>query len=184
MVAEALSVSGLTPDRLILEITESQLVGNTGPALSVLEDAAGPGHRPGHRRLRYRVLLAGLSAVSPGAGVETRPALLDGVGVEERATTLVRAVVGVAQALDLLVVAEGIEDLGTARILRDLGVWAGQGFALSPALTAPELLALVAERGVDLDVLRTRPLRRRPAATVHSDPRRMRGGGGRNRWRG
>jgi EAL domain-containing protein (putative c-di-GMP-specific phosphodiesterase class I) len=86
-------------------------------------------------------------------------ALLDGVGSDPRATTLVRAVLGVARALGLLVVAEGLEDLATARLLRDLGAWAGQGFVLSPALSATDMLMLLEESAVDLDALRTRSLR-------------------------
>jgi diguanylate cyclase (GGDEF)-like protein/PAS domain S-box-containing protein len=183
VVTESLERSGLTPDRLILEITESQLVGNTGPALSVLEALQGRGvalaiddFGTGYSSLGYLRYL-------PVRVLKIDKALLDGVGSEEKATTLVRAVVGVAAALDLLVVAEGIEDLATARVLRDLGVWAGQGFALSPALSGPELLTLIRDRGVDLNVLRTRPLRRRTVAAGRSDVRGVREGASRAWWR-
>jgi EAL domain-containing protein (putative c-di-GMP-specific phosphodiesterase class I) len=60
--------------------------------------------------------------------------LLDGIGTDPRAAGLVRAVVVMSRDLGLSVVVEGLEDLATARIVRELGADAGQGYALSPAL--------------------------------------------------
>ena len=70
---------------------------------------------------------------------------------------MVRAVIGVARELGLRVVVEGLEDMATVRAVRDLGAFAGQGFALSPAVDRDEIEALLARRGplrravVDLD---------------------------------
>jgi len=49
-------------------------------------------------------------------------------------------VIGAARGLGLLVVCEGIENLAMARLLRDLGAWAGQGFALHAAMSPSALL--------------------------------------------
>jgi hypothetical protein len=63
------------------------------------------------------------------------------------------------------VVCEGIETMAMARFLRDLGAWAGQGFALYGAVSSSELL----------DVLERPPLRlidppRRTGPQGRTDP--------------
>jgi EAL domain-containing protein (putative c-di-GMP-specific phosphodiesterase class I) len=47
-------------------------------------------------------------------------------------------VLGAARGLGLAVVCEGIENLDTARAVRDLGAWAGQGFALHAAMASAD----------------------------------------------
>jgi hypothetical protein len=76
--------------------------------------------------------------------------LLDDIGVDPRATALARSVVSMARDLGLLVVAEGMEDMASVRLLRDLGAYAGQGFALSPALPADQMAAVLAGPPLDL----------------------------------
>jgi hypothetical protein len=76
--------------------------------------------------------------------------LLDDVGIDLRATALARSVVSMARDLGLQVVAEGMEDMATVRLLRDLGAYAGQGFALSPALPADQMARVLAGPPIDL----------------------------------
>ena len=158
-VTRVLAAALLPPDRLILEITESQLAGYAGGAVEVLD-----GLQSDDVVLAIDDFGTGYSSLAYLRHLPTRilkidRTLLDGVGDDPRATTLVRAIGGVARSRGQLVVAEGIEDLSAARLLRDLGAWAGQGFALSPALGPAEMLALLEESALDLDGFRTRPLR-------------------------
>ena len=53
------------------------------------------------------------------------------------------AAVGLGEALDLQVVAEGVEMHVQARALQALGCQIGQGFLYSAAVTGVELLALM-----------------------------------------
>jgi len=69
--------------------------------------------------------------------------LLDGIGSDPRAAGLVRSVVVMSRNLGLSVVVEGLEDLATARIVRELGADAGQGYALSPALPPQQVPVLL-----------------------------------------
>jgi hypothetical protein len=68
--------------------------------------------------------------------------LLDDLTTDPRARTLARAVIAAARALGLLVVAEGLETLEATRVVRDLGAWAAQGFALFEALSADDVAAV------------------------------------------
>jgi EAL domain-containing protein (putative c-di-GMP-specific phosphodiesterase class I) len=158
-VARLLSASGLPADQLMLEITESRLVGETGPALTALQRLRALGvvlaiddFGTGYSSLAYLRRL-------PVRVLKIDRTLLDGLGSDPKVATLVRAVVGMARALGLLVVAEGLEDLETARLVRDLGAYAGQGFAISPAVAPEVMTALLEETALDLDAVAPRPRR-------------------------
>jgi diguanylate cyclase (GGDEF)-like protein/PAS domain S-box-containing protein len=149
-VRHALADSGLDPGRLVVEITEGQLVGEEDPVRDVIEDLRRDGVQfviddfgTGYSSLSYLKTM-------PVRAIKLDRTLLDGIGTDSRATTLARSVVGVARALGLVVVAEGLETLDAARLVRDLGAWAGQGFALHPPLREAELLEVLASAPLDL----------------------------------
>jgi EAL domain-containing protein (putative c-di-GMP-specific phosphodiesterase class I) len=133
----------LPPARLVLELTESQLAGHDGPALEALQHLRAAGVR-----LAIDDFGTGYSSLSylrhmPVQLVKLDRTLLDDVGTDPRATALARSVVSMARDLGLLVVAEGTEDMASVRLLRDLGAYAGQGFALSRALPPAEMLKML-----------------------------------------
>ena len=155
---------GLPPGRLVLELTESQLLGHTGPAFEALDRL-----RTAGVRLAIDDFGTGYSSLSylrhmPVQLVKLDRTLLDDVGVDPRATALVRSVVAMTRDLGLLVVAEGMEDMASVRLLRDLGTYAGQGFALSSALPADQMARVLAGPPMDLDVGENglRPINGRP----------------------
>jgi diguanylate cyclase (GGDEF)-like protein len=135
-VLAAMEAAGLPPDRLFLEITESRLLGESGPALFALERLKAAGvviaiddFGTGDSSLSYLRRL-------PVRAVKLDRALLEGILDEPRARGLVRAVTSMADVLGLMVVAEGLEDLDTIRTVHHLGATIGQGYALSPAVPA------------------------------------------------
>jgi len=65
---------------------------------------------------------------------------------------IVRAVLGLAHALDLVVVAEGVETEAAARILLDEGCWRAQGFLFSPPISADDTQRLLAKGSVAIDI--------------------------------
>ena len=142
VVREALTDSGLPPAQLVLEITETVLVEDpvaVGPRLAAL------------RALGVRVALddfgTGYSALGylqkiPVDIVKIDRAFVQDVHVGPRESALAAAVMTMAGALELDVVAEGIELAEQAARLRHLGCRLGQGFLYSPAVTADRLTAL------------------------------------------
>jgi EAL domain-containing protein (putative c-di-GMP-specific phosphodiesterase class I) len=65
-----------------------------------------------------------------------------GVGVNEQDRAIVAAIMGLAGALGLTTVAEGVEKLEQAERLLELGCAVVQGWLYAPAVPGDELLAL------------------------------------------
>jgi len=139
-VREALRLSGLAPQRLELEITESALA-EPGPAAAALAALRALGVRlalddfgTGYSSLAYLRqfpfdrLKIDRSFVQPlrSAGQRT-------------AKGLVRAIVDLARALDLNCTAEGIETAEQQGLLRELGCDVLQGFHLARPMAAERL---------------------------------------------
>jgi len=69
-------------------------------------------------------------------------------------------VIAMAEAMDLGVVAEGIEDWVTAATVRDMGCRLGQGFLLARPLTLEQAVEAALGGPVDVSALSTvRPVR-------------------------
>jgi EAL domain-containing protein (putative c-di-GMP-specific phosphodiesterase class I) len=143
-VAGALRASGLAPHQLQLEITEDAVMRTAGAQLSVLERLRDMGVRiaiddfgAGYsnlaclRTLPVHVLKLD-SGFTRGLGAATQSDLVN--------EQIVAALVAMARALDLTVVAAGVETEAQADFLRAIGVDAGQGYYLGmpepPALAA------------------------------------------------
>src|ERR1700750_961914 len=92
----------------------------------------------------------------PVEALKIERSLTHGVGVSKDSTAIVGAVVGLARALRLSTVAEGIETREQFQQLRAMGCEVGQGFLFGPA-RPPETY------GRDPRLLFGRPQRRPPA---------------------
>ena len=147
-VRRALDQSGLPAEALTLEITESVLAREE--MSSILEEIAEEGVQ-----LALDDFGTGYSSLSLLQHLPVHTLKIDRsfirsveVGPERRA--FVRAIVELAQALELPVVAEGIEGSGQAEELLRLGCGLGQGFYFAKPLEARELEKLVASKASSL----------------------------------
>jgi EAL domain-containing protein (putative c-di-GMP-specific phosphodiesterase class I) len=139
-VAEVLAASGLDPDALWLEITESVLMDEGPTAVRILEELRSLGVHlviddfgTGYSSLAY------LQAF-PVEMLKIDRSFVHGLDEEESSDAIVRAVIGLAGSLKLRVVAEGVERAAQLERLAQLGCHAFQGFLYSPA-RPPELLS-------------------------------------------
>ncbi|HXP67528.1 MAG TPA: bifunctional diguanylate cyclase/phosphodiesterase, partial [Steroidobacteraceae bacterium] len=146
MIREALLESGLRPDRLELEITESVLVGSTDHVLACLNDWKRLGVRiaiddfgTGYSNLAYLSKL-------PIDRLKIDKSLTARVPGDHRDSTVVRTVISLARELGFTVLAEGIENEEQLRAVTDLGCHQVQGFLFAPPLTAPQALELMTSR--------------------------------------
>jgi diguanylate cyclase (GGDEF)-like protein/PAS domain S-box-containing protein len=127
-VAAALADSGLTPDRLILEITETVFV-RPDPAVRAMLDQL--------RTLGVRIAIddfgTGYSAFSvlqqiPADIVKIDKTFVDGVRDTSQDTVFVDVIVRLAEAMGLEVIAEGIETAEQAAALSARRCRSGQGY--------------------------------------------------------
>jgi diguanylate cyclase (GGDEF)-like protein/PAS domain S-box-containing protein len=135
-VARVLHNTGIQPSTLWLEITESTLMRDAESALSALGALQALGLHlavddfgTGYSSLAYLERL-------PVEALKIDRSFTDGVGVRKDSTAIVGAVVGLARALRLLTVAEGIETREQFQQLRAMGCALGQGYLFGPARPA------------------------------------------------
>jgi diguanylate cyclase (GGDEF)-like protein/PAS domain S-box-containing protein len=145
-VQAALAASGLAPDALTVEITESALVRRREEMTAILESVTGTGVR-----LALDDFGTGYSSLSLLRDLPVRTVKIDrsfvhtiDAGPAQRA--FVQAIVDLADALQLTVVAEGIERPIQAAALLRIGCVLGQGFHFARPLPADALGRLLDEQ--------------------------------------
>lgn len=134
-----LAETGLDPERLVLELTETRLLEVHQSLLADLEDLRSLGVRiaaddfgTGYSTLRQLVDL-------PIDMVKIDRGFVSGVADEPRATAVVHGIVGMAQSIGMTLVAEGVETPGQAQALEDAGCYLAQGFLWHCPAPAAEL---------------------------------------------
>ncbi len=136
VVESALKSSGLTGDRLTLELTESAIVQDpvratrVFDALKALEaTVAMDDFGTGYSSLAYLQRL-------PIDVLKIDKSFVSGMMIDPDAVAIVRAVLGLAEALGMSTTAEGIETVELATTLATLGCASGQGFYFAEPLEA------------------------------------------------
>lgn len=136
VVASALRSSGLTGDRLTLELTESSIVQDPGRATRVFEalkaldtTVAMDDFGTGYSSLAYLQRL-------PIDVLKIDKSFVSGMMVDPDSVAIVRAVLSLAEALGMSTTAEGIETVELATTLATLGCASGQGYYFARPLEA------------------------------------------------
>ena len=136
MVEGALKATGLTGDRLTLELTESSIVQDPARATRVFDalkalDAtvAMDDFGTGYSSLAYLQRL-------PIDVLKIDKSFVSGMMVDPDAVAIVRAVLSLAEALGMSTTAEGIETVELATTLATLGCASGQGYYFAKPLEA------------------------------------------------
>jgi diguanylate cyclase (GGDEF)-like protein/PAS domain S-box-containing protein len=142
-VAEILTRTGLDPARLHLEITESALVEESATAIATLEALSEIGvglvlddFGTGYSSLAYLNRF-------PFDALKIDRSFVDALGVEQERTAIIEAIVGMARALSLDVIAEGVENEAQLSELSRLGCDYAQGYLFSRALPPEKISALL-----------------------------------------
>jgi predicted signal transduction protein with EAL and GGDEF domain len=139
LVLGVLEGTGLSPERLCLEITESVLMDDAAAAVDSLWDLKALG-----------VVLAiddfgtGYSSLSylrkfPVDVIKVDQSFVDGLGPDPEDSAVVAAIIGLAHTLELEAVAEGVENFGQLELLRQLGCHGAQGFLFSQPVPGDQL---------------------------------------------
>ncbi|WP_174291357.1 EAL domain-containing protein [Sphingomonas bacterium] len=138
-----IDASGVSRERLTLEITETELMADLDAAAAVLGALQAAGCRiaiddfgTGYSSLAY---LASL----PIDYLKIDRSLVGGIEGDNRAQVVVRGAIDMARSLGLTVIAEGVETAAQRDLLAATGCAVYQGFLLAPPLDEAALMALV-----------------------------------------
>jgi EAL domain-containing protein (putative c-di-GMP-specific phosphodiesterase class I) len=128
VVGAALLESGVDPQRLTLELTESILVEDSEMVGVTLAELKKIGVRLGLDDFGTGYSALGYLKRFPFDIVKVDRSFVRGLGEDAGDSAIVGAVLGMARALGMEVVAEGIETETQLACLRELGAEYGQGF--------------------------------------------------------
>lgn len=140
-VLAMLAEQAVAPRRLCLELTEGALVADPEQARLSMKQLAEHG---------MSVVLddfgAGFSSLSyvhqyHFSGLKIDKSFIFELATSARSRAIVRAIVRMAESLDLSVVAEGVEDLQTLELLREIGAGQAQGYYFSAPVPMEKLTA-------------------------------------------
>jgi diguanylate cyclase (GGDEF)-like protein len=141
MVASSLKASGVTGERLTLELTESSIVQDPGRATRVFSalkaldtTVALDDFGTGYSSLAYLQRL-------PIDILKIDRSFVSGMMIDPDSVAIVRAVLSLAEALGMSTTAEGIETVELATTLAALGCASGQGYYFAKPLEPDAALA-------------------------------------------
>ena len=142
-VSDALKETGLDPSRLVLELTETHMPQLTLPLLTDLAVLRERGVR-----IALDDLGTGYSSLArltelPIDVLKVDRGFVSGIGTDDRCDAVVRAVVGMGDAMGVDVVAEGVETADQAAELVRLGCPNAQGYFFSRPRPESELNRVV-----------------------------------------
>jgi diguanylate cyclase len=137
--------SGIAPERVVLELTEVGPVADLARAAEALATL-----REGGCRIAIDDFGAGYSSLAylkslPVDVIKLDKSLVDGLAPGTRDARLVGGAIAMARALELTVIAEGVETEAQRALLAEAGCDLYQGFLRAPPLATPALLELMEE---------------------------------------
>jgi diguanylate cyclase (GGDEF)-like protein len=148
-VLTTVNETGLRPESLVIELTETILLDDTASSGVKLEAL---------RRAGIRIAIddfgTGYSSLSylrrlPVDILKIAKPFVDDLATSDNNGDIAQAIVGIASALRLSLVAEGIEAVAQVTRLRALGCALGQGYHLCHPVSIDEIEALLRHGGVD-----------------------------------
>lgn len=141
-VSQILRETDLPPGRLELEITESVLLHDSAAALAVLERLKSAGVRIAMDDFGTGYSSLGYLNSFPFDKIKIDQSFIRDLDAE-KSNAIVRSVVSLGQSLKMITTAEGVETLGQAEFLRQVGCEQVQGYLYSRPLPAEQLAPLL-----------------------------------------
>ena len=155
-LASTLEAHRVEPRQLEIEVTETALMADADSATSTLHDLAALGIA-----LSLDDFGTGYSSLAHVRGLPVSEIKIDRSFISRVATdpndfAVVRSIISLAVSLGLRVVAEGVEDEKTCRMLAEAGCPVAQGWLFAKAMPARQLLAWLRDRVPDRPITHVR----------------------------
>lgn len=145
-ITEIVNRYGLSPDRFIIEITETALMQQPEKMIRIMNSMTECGFH-----LAIDDFGTGYSSLShlkhlPASYLKIDRSFVKDISFDERSQVIARSIIVLGNSLGLKIIAEGVEDHETALILRRFGVDYLQGYFCSRPLPFAETLGLIRGR--------------------------------------
>jgi len=148
LIRSLIEKAGFPPRQLMIEITETGLVANVELALAIAEELKALGIRlalddfgTGYSSLHHLQTL-------PLDEIKIDRSFIRSMSYRRESRKIAATIVGLGHSLDLITVAEGVEDKAHADMLFYLGCDLGQGWLYGAPISAAELPAVVARESL------------------------------------
>jgi EAL domain-containing protein (putative c-di-GMP-specific phosphodiesterase class I)/GGDEF domain-containing protein len=140
-LTDALSIWGVAPTSVIVEVTETALVNDFNSTVRILQRLRDDGIR-----IAIDDFGTGYASISylrrfPATELKIDKSLVSQIQTDARTATLVDSIVRLAHNMGLTATAEGIEDAATQQQLADMHCDFGQGYHLGVPVPAAEFMA-------------------------------------------
>jgi diguanylate cyclase (GGDEF)-like protein len=150
---------GVTPDRLILELTETSAMDDSVASLDMMTRLRMKGFQ-----LSIDDFGTGFSSMLqlvrlPFSEIKVDKSFVQTSAVSEESRAVVRSVVDLGRSLGLQTTAEGVEDADTLDYLRRIGCDLAQGFFIAPPMSGIEVLPWARNHDASRESLRLEALR-------------------------
>ena len=141
---EVLSHSGLAPERLELELTETMLIDDNDDTIFCLKALHGIGVRMALNN--FGAGYASLSALKrlPLTTLRLDRSMIQNLGEAQSDTAIVQAAIDAGHTLGCTVLADGVESEPQFKLLCEIGCDEGQGAYFSQPVSAAEISAMLA----------------------------------------
>jgi len=141
---QVLSETGLAPEKLVLEVTETAMISDFDLALSRLRDL-----RASKIRVAVDDFGSGYSSLNyirrlPIDVLKIDRAFIAEIGESPEVVALTKTILDLASIIGVVAVAEGIETVDQLATLRQLGCARGQGYLFMAPVTGEEIEEAVA----------------------------------------
>ena len=143
ILAENIKKNGLEPNDLLLEITESAFMDNFEQLINVTNSLSNTGFK-----IELDDFGSGYSSLNiltsiPFDILKIDMQFVKNINKNEKDNSLIKFIVNIAKALDLMIVAEGVENKMQYDFLKDLGCEIIQGYLFAKPLPASEFEKLI-----------------------------------------
>jgi len=145
IVSNALDASGVSPEQLWLEVTESVMITEPTQALSSLRRLNALGVR-----IAIDDFGTGYSSLSllqkfPIQCIKIDRAFVNDISTDKATQNIVRTIIAMADAMGADIVAEGVEDKTQLHTLKSVNCHRAQGYLISPPVDAQDVPRVVRE---------------------------------------
>ena len=145
IVSNALNTSGVSPEQLWLEVTESVMITEPTQALSSLRQLNALGVR-----IAIDDFGTGYSSLSllqkfPIQCIKIDRAFVNDLATDQAAQNIVRTIIAMAEAMGADIVAEGVENRDQLQTLKSVNCHRAQGYLISPPVDVQDVPRIVRE---------------------------------------